>query len=329
MVIFTRRMVGGIVLTITSAIALIKSAITIIGASTAPEDARLLAQVKWPAFVKWFWNTPDWTGPIALFLSFGLMIWLFWPTRDRRVPNEISPGAVTPTSNSADVKISEGKTSPATALQELPFAAGVLGNPIGGVFHAPLPPAPPRTDPQTEHPDKIKAKEAIIPLVEDYFEPAANALREFKILAKDRFLSRFENKSAVRSVCSRAIDYAPEKASTRKDPALAHELKNIDKIRTLNLFETETSLYHAYIDYGQKAYLAVDLVNQCEPMHESVVKELRDLYGAWRSAHDQFVDAQKAVRQTHRDLNTVGRLHLNVLQEIPVPNWDRVTIRPS
>jgi len=212
-----------------------------------------------------------------------------------------------------------------------PFGGRVLGASMTGPsmglsVNTQQLPTPKRVDPETEHADKKKAKEALVPLAINFFDPAMKALGQLKCGARDLYLSPMKRNGAARNLFSRTIDYGPQKPASRHDYAGYHDLQLIDKVRQLNLYETEVAFYHTYIDYAENVKLAVSLIDECTPSHASQVENLQILYKTWRTAHDSFVEQQRTLNDEFLDLNTVGRLEKNVLQDVPEPNWEALTV---
>ena len=321
---FFKRLGGGVLMLAFTVWGAIRVGLFLIGASTAPEDAGVLVNNKWPAFARWFVETPEWSGPLALFAGLGIAAWLVWPPKQQPSAPVVAKSGASPPIAPPPPQLENAVAAQSPEPCNSALLSGPI-NSIGGIRPTP----PPRIDPTSEHENKIAAKEALVPLARDYFDAAFTMLKNFKCEARDRILQKFPHDSEARAVFSRAIDLAPLIPSTRKDYVGRHDLANIDKIRSLNLFEAETSFYHAYIDYGKDARLAVDLVNQCDRLHESQAQKLRELYSAWRAAHERFIERQIALREQYVDLNMVGTLHKNVLQQVPEPDWALLVSRTS
>ncbi len=261
--------------------------------------------------------------PWPIFMAAGFAIFMVAVILILYAADKAQNSKITVADEQADNK--EKVSEPTSEVE--PFGSAILGGPLSGTPSIPHTPAPERTDPASEHPDKQRAKEALVPLAKDYFEPAWQALRQLRLAARDNYLGRMKRNTKIRDIISRAIDHGPKKASTRHDPAEYHELKRIDKVRALNLYEAETAFYHHYIDYGQNVQMIVSLVDECRPWSPDQLRTLLERYREWHDAHLALVERQKVLGQQFLDLNTIGTLEKNVLQEIPEPDWNALEQR--
>lgn len=111
----------------------IKNALMLIGASTAPEDARVLVNDKWPAIARWFVETPQWSGPVALFFALGLAAWLVWPQSAAKSPTaDFDPHAPTPTQDQVP-KAAEPAIQERVAPKIAATTGGLLGAPLASL----------------------------------------------------------------------------------------------------------------------------------------------------------------------------------------------------
>jgi len=255
--------------------------------------------------------------PWPIFMAAGFAIFMVAVILILYAADKAQNSKITVADEQAD---NEEKVSEPTSEVE-PFGSAILGGPLSGTPSKSHTKARERTDPASEHPDKQRAKEALVPLAKDYFEPAWAALRELKGVAQTIYLGRMKRNTVAKEVISRAISSGPKKAETRRDPAEYHELSRIDKIRALNLHEAETAFYHHYIDYGQNVLMTVSLVDECRPWSTDHMKNLLVKYQEWQSAHSALIDRQKLLGKEFLDLNTIGILETLVLQEVPEPDW--------
>lgn len=304
----------------------IKFALDWVGRSTVVEDFQALL-AKLPRAVEFFYQVP-WQVPALLAATVtGVLI---YPDIRKLLSKQGSPEPAAALAQAPTDKSPTTSAKPKPEVEvpdEEPFGAGILGGPIGSspvgtVSGSRLPSTPPRTDPETEHEDKKKAKESIVCLARDQFYPAWMAMNKLKAQARDVFLRRLDRKTPVYPVISRAIDHGVFEQATKDKNLNVHGIQSIDKVRERNFHEVTTDYYHNYIDYVRNAEIAISAINQSKPEVLGCLQNVKAAYKEWRDLHDKLIAANVAYGHANLDDHTISKMHENVKAALDEPDWD-------
>ena len=243
----------------------------------------------------------------------------------RQIKSNSVPGKAIESAASAQ-RVGEHKAL--EAHDEETFGGDLLGGAVIGatsIGTAPglkLPPPPPRIDPSAEHPDKQKAKNAILVASIDYFDPALTAAQRLRQISQESFTRTIPHGAAKKAVIyglsrtNLGIDF--------RDRPVLERLKVPDVVRSLTLYEEEDAYYTNYIYYVRSIELALDMLRQLSDVPKGNVDEARKCYATWLDAHHTFVDHNSVVLKKHRDLHTIPKMHQHVKADFTEPDWEKI-----
>lgn len=204
------------------------------------------------------------------------------------------------------------------------FGGDLLGGgpigaaPIGATAGLKLPPPPPRPDPATEHPDKQKAKDAIIDASREFFGPALESAQKLRSLANNLY-TRDMPKGAARQAIIYGITRYDMQIDFRGRPGLS-ELKVPDLVRKMTLHEAEDAYYINYIWYIRCVELALDTLKRVHGVPAKLVDDARAEFSRWLDLHHKLVDHNETAMRKHRDLSTIPNMHVKAV--LDQPDWD-------
>lgn len=317
-----KRVGAGIVMFAFTAWGVIKNALMMIGASTVPEDAQVLVNDKWPAIARWFVDTPEWSGPLALFVALALAAWLVWPQSAVAAPTaDVDQKAPTPTQQPLS-KADEATTAKQVAATMAAPTGALLGAPLASTPLAAAATAPPHfwwkaLPPVDEGADKNAAKKKIVQLTRRFLDKALFQQVHFYAAARDAFTGRYSN-SPLRNALVRGLDMARD-GESRPVKGFFTDLQNPDAVAAMTLHEATTNYYHQFINYVRGIQLTADLIAKA-PLPGAVPENIRTKHDAWRLVHDEMMAEHK--RLANEDLYLDLLRTMSEQPALVVPEFD-------
>ncbi len=300
-----------------------------IGRSTAPEDTEV-AKDRLGQFVDWLLSTPGWV-PGSLAIIFGTVVlfphasWTAFQAMRGKLPADRTPETVEPISSTQI----EARNEPPETADVGPFlGGGLLGGPLGsapiGALHGSrLPPAPPRTDPETEHENKKAAKEALIKAAKNYFGPAYDASHKLRHSATKLYTHNIPKGPTLQAIIWGLSRYDLGIKNDNR-PSVEH-LKNADRVRAMTLFEAESAYYYNYCWYARSVEFALNVMSRVEGAPKALVDQASSEYSNWLGLHQKFVDHNSCALAEFIDLNTIPKMTGLVHVDWSAPNWESIS----
>lgn len=316
-----KRLGGGVLMLVFTVWGAIRVALFFIGASTAPEDARVLVNNKWPAFARWFVETPEWSGPLALFAAIGLAAWLVWP------PKEQSP---VPATAKTETPPLDPQQVEALATAELRVAP-TMGAPTSALLGEPFASMPPsETQPPQPHlwwqalsdvdegPEKREARKRIVIASKRFLWPAMHALVPFYASARDAVSNQYPLGPAKDGIV-RGLDLAHGGISQATKVNI-HELQNPDVVAKLSLHDAISNYYYNFGNYIRSVQLSFDLIKVGKPP-QGQLDIIRVAHDKWREAHDAMHAEHIRLASEDPRLDLLRTMHDDSGLKIPDQDW--------